>query len=145
MKNKKILLSMVCAMVLVLTGCGRNAATGNASAGSAVIENGTKENAAEENTTTGTTGMEGGVVGNSQTTETQATITEEEAKKIALDDAGIAEADIKGLRIEKDREDGYYVYEVDFYSGNKEYDYKIDQTTGEIVGRDYEIENDFAY
>ena len=144
MKNRKVLVSILCIMVITLTGCGRNNTTGNASAGSAVVENGT---AGTENTTTGTTttGVEGGVVGNSQTDNTQAVITEEEAKKIALDDAGIAEADVKGLRIEKDREDGYYVYEVDFYSDNKEYDYKIDQTTGEIVGRDYEIENDFTY
>ena len=33
------------------------------------------------------------------------------------------------------------VYEVEFYSGNKEYDYEIDAATGSIVGYDYDIEN----
>lgn len=131
MKNKKILLSMLCIMVFALTACADNTTTGNKTTGGTVTGN---EQTAVDQTTT-----------NSQTNNTQATISEEEAKKIALDDAGIAEADVKGLRIEKDREDGYYVYEVEFYSGDKEYDYKVDQTTGEIVGRDYEIENDFTY
>ena len=33
------------------------------------------------------------------------------------------------------------VYDVDFYSGNAEYDYEIDAATGDIVGYDSEIEN----
>lgn len=121
---------MLCVMVFALTACADNTTTGNKTTGGTVTGN---EQTAVDQTT------------NSQTNNTQATISEEEAKKIAFEDAGIAEADVKGLRIEKDREDGYYVYEVEFYSGDKEYDYKVDQTTGEIVGRDYEIENDFAY
>lgn len=130
MKNKKILLSVLCTMVFVFTGCADNTNAGN----------NISENTAGGKTIVGETATEGTLTDNNQ-----ATISEEEAKKIALEDAGIAESDVKGLRIKRDREDGYYVYEVDFYSGNQEYDYKIDQTTGDIVGKDYEIENDFAY
>lgn len=130
MKNKKKILSVLCAMVFVFTGCA-----GNTNAG-----DGISENTAGEKTIVGEIGTEGTLTDNNQ-----ATITEEEAKKIALDDAGIAESDVKGLRVERGREDGYYVYEIEFYAGNKEYDYKIDQTTGDIVGKDYEIENDFAH
>lgn len=132
MKNKKILLSMLCVMVFTFTGCAGNTTAGNTGT----------ENAGAENTVTDNTATDNAATGN--TTTENATITEEEAKKVALDDAGIAESDVTGLRIEKDKEDGYYVYEVEFYSENKEYDYKIDQTTGEIVGKDYEIENDFS-
>ena len=130
MKNKKILLSVLCIMVFVFTGCADNTNEGAS----------ISEDTAGGKTIVGEIGSEGTITDNNQ-----AIITEEEAKKIALDDAGIAESDIEGLRVEIDIENGRYVYEVDFYSGNKEYDYKIDQTTGDIVGKDYEIENDFAY
>ena len=130
MKNKKILLSILCTMVFIFAGCSDNTNAGK----------NISENTAGGKTIVGEIGSEGTLTDNHQ-----ATITEEEAKKTALDDAGISEADVKGLRIKMDREEGYYVYEVEFYSGNKEYDYKIDQTTGDIVGKDYEIENDFVY
>ena len=130
MKNKKILLSVLCTIVFVFAGCADNTNAGD----------GISEDTAGGKTIVGEIGAEGTITDNNQ-----ATITEEEAKKIALDDAGIAESDVKALRVEKDIENGRYVYEVDFYSENKEYDYKIDQTTGDIVGKDYEIENDFAY
>ena len=130
MKNKKILLSVLCTMVFVFAGCADNTNAGDS----------ISEDTAGGKTIVGEIGSEGTITDNNQ-----ATITEEEAKEIALDAAGIAESDVKALRVEKDIENGRYVYEVDFYSENKEYDYKIDQTTGDIVGKDYEIENDFAY
>ena len=69
-------------------------------------------------------------------------LTEEEAKSIALTDANIKEEDVTNIRIEKDSNDGIAVYDVDFYAGNKEYDYEIDATTGEIRSHDFDIEND---
>ena len=39
-------------------------------------------------------------------------------------------------------EDGRVVYDVEFYVGNKEYDYEIDAKTGEILKKDTDIEND---
>ena len=130
MKNKKILLSVLCTIVFVFAGCADNTNAGDS----------ISEDTAGGKTIVGEIGSEGTITDNNP-----ATITEEEAKKIALDAAGIAESDVKALRVEKDIENGRYVYEVEFYSENKEYDYKIDQTTGDIVGKDYEIENEFAY
>ena len=40
-----------------------------------------------------------------------------------------------------DRDDGRWVYEVEFYYGSKEYDYDIDALTGDIRSRDYDVEN----
>lgn len=70
-----------------------------------------------------------------------APITAEKAKEIALSHAGIAAADTTLIRAELDRDDGRQVYEVEFYSGNTEYDYDIDSTTGEVVSVDKDIEN----
>ncbi len=71
------------------------------------------------------------------------TISQDEAKQIALKDAGVAEADVTGLRVKEDRDDGRYIYEVQFYVQNKEYDYDIDATSGAIVSSDYDVENNF--
>ena len=79
-------------------------------------------------------------------TETQATgdiISEEEARKIALKDAGLEEKDVSNIRVKLEKEDGVQEYEVDFYAGNKEYDYDIDAQTGKIRSKDMDIEDDF--
>lgn len=67
-----------------------------------------------------------------------ATITEESAKTIALEHAGVTEASFH--RVELDTEDGREVYEVEFYTGNTEYDYTIARDTGEILSYDSDIE-----
>ena len=64
------------------------------------------------------------------------TITEEEAKAIALADAGVSEADARLLYIERDREDGQIVYEVEFYSDHAEYSYEIAAADGTILSKD---------
>ena len=70
-------------------------------------------------------------------------ITEEEAKDIVLKDAQVEATNVKKIRIERDRDDGRLIYDIDFYAGNKEYDYEIDLYTGEILSRDLDIEDDF--
>lgn len=58
-------------------------------------------------------------------------ITEDEAKRIALEHAGLTEAAVKGLHAQLDREDNDY--EVEFHAKGLEYDYEIDATTGDIL------------
>ena len=59
----------------------------------------------------------------------------EKASEIAFKKAGATKAQVQGLEIEMDREDGRMVYEVEFYFGGKEFDYDIDALTGEIVSQ----------
>ena len=63
------------------------------------------------------------------------------AKAIALADAGLAESGVTFIRVDMDRDDGRWVYEVEFYYGSKEYDYDIDALTGDIRSRDYDVES----
>lgn len=67
-------------------------------------------------------------------------ITEEEAKAIALEHAGLAASDVTFYRVEQDNEDGRAIYEVEFYSGNTEYDYEIAQDNGQVLSCDSDIE-----
>lgn len=69
-----------------------------------------------------------------------AAITEEEAKSIALEHAGLAAGDVTFYRVEQDYEDGRAIYEVEFYSGNTEYDYEIAQDNGQVLSCDSDIE-----
>lgn len=76
---------------------------------------------------------------NNTTTTTQ--ITKDEAKEIALKDAGISENKTSYLNVKQDQENGIAVYEVEFYTDGKEYDYTISQNDGTILSKDYDIEN----
>jgi len=62
------------------------------------------------------------------------------AKKIALEHADLSEDEVKFVRRELDQDNGRYIYEVEFYTDNKEYDYEIDAVTGKILDYDYDGE-----
>ena len=68
-------------------------------------------------------------------------ISEAKAKTIALEHAGISSSKATFIQVKLDWDDGRQVYEVEFYSGNKEYDYEIDAATGSIRSYDYDVEN----
>ena len=68
-------------------------------------------------------------------------ISADKAKKIALGDAKLAEKDVTFVKVELELEDNRLVYDVEFYSGNVEYDYDIDAVSGAIVSSDRDIEN----
>ena len=78
---------------------------------------------------------------NSTQTGDKKQIGVEAAKQIALAHAKVALKDVTFIKAELDNEDGRAVYEIEFYSGNVEYDYDIDALSGEIISNDFDIEN----
>lgn len=76
----------------------------------------------------------------SQGTAQSSYITADRAKEIALADAGLSASSVVFIRAQQDWEDGRAVYEVEFYSGNTEYDYEIDAITGAIRSADRDVE-----
>lgn len=76
-----------------------------------------------------------------QQPQQSASITEEQAKEIAANHAGVAVADLTFHSVSLEEDDGRRVYDVEFYSGSTEYDYEIDAATGKIVSYDYDAEN----
>ena len=87
----------------------------------------------------GTSGSTGTTSGSGSGTQTE--IGLDEAERIALEDAGVAEADAVYVTAHPEYDDGAYIYNVEFYSGNTEYDYEIDAYTGEIRSFDQDIED----
>ncbi len=55
------------------------------------------------------------------------------AKEKALNDAGLSASDVTFTKSKLDKDDGIYVYEIDFYSSTTEYDYEINGKTGAII------------
>ena len=65
----------------------------------------------------------------------------EKAKSIALKDSGVSASKATFEKAKLDKEDGVYVYEVEFRSGNMEYEYEINAKTGKILDRSVERED----
>ena len=62
-----------------------------------------------------------------------ADIGSDAALAAALAHAGVTQAQASGIRVDRDREDGRLVYDIDFISGELEYDYEIDAATGAVI------------
>ncbi len=71
-------------------------------------------------------------------TTSDAYISVDEAKEIALDKAGLSSSDVTFKKAKLDRDDGIMVYEIEFYYGTIEYEVKINATTGTII--EYEMD-----
>lgn len=83
-------------------------------------------------TATGTAG--------SASSAASANIGESKARSIALSHAGVSSSAVHELESELDHEDGQLVYEIEFKSGNMEYEYIINAATGAVVkyGSEYD-------
>lgn len=68
-------------------------------------------------------------------------IGEVAAKEKALADAGINEKDVRFVTTKLDEDFTSAEYDIEFYSGNKEYDYEIDAVSGKVLTRDFDIED----
>ena len=66
----------------------------------------------------------------------------DKAKSIALKDAGLSASSVTFTKAKLDREDGVRVYEIEFYTATKEYDYEINAASGKIRDKDIEALDD---
>ena len=67
-------------------------------------------------------------------------ISEDKAKEIALEHAGLNASDVRFVKVRLDFDDGRYEYEIEFVSENVEYEYSVNAENGRVVefDRDYE-------
>ena len=68
-------------------------------------------------------------------------IGEARAKEAVMSHAGVAEADIRDYKIERDTDDGIGVYEIEFKAGGYEYDYEVKAADGAILKNQKEIDD----
>lgn len=75
--------------------------------------------------------------GAAQTTpEDSAYIGVDKAKELALQNAGVDAAAATFTKAKLDQDDGFYVYEIEFVSGEYEYSYELSATDGTVVDKD---------
>ena len=65
--------------------------------------------------------------------QAQNQISLDQAKKTALDHAGLSEDKVKFSSAKLEKHDGQYEYDIEFYNDDMEYEYEIDAVTGEII------------
>lgn len=70
---------------------------------------------------------------------TASSITEADARTIALAHASLAEADVTRLRSERSRENGVPVFDVEFTHNRIEFEYAVEIATGDIISFDRDI------
>ena len=64
--------------------------------------------------------------------------TMDSAKAIALADAGLTEAEVTFTKEKLDWDNGLAVYDIEFYTADREYEYEINAATGAIMERNEE-------
>ena len=81
----------------------------------------------------------GVMAGTGITTMAAETISDAQAKAIALEDGGLSADQVTCDRIDMGTEQGASVYEIEFKTGSMEYDYDVAVADGEIVEESWEI------
>jgi uncharacterized membrane protein YkoI len=66
----------------------------------------------------------------------QPELTEDQAFAIALEHAGLTEEQLDFSNVHLDRDDGVWVYEIEFREGRTEYEYAVNASSGKIVDYD---------
>ena len=67
-----------------------------------------------------------------------AAVTEQQAKDIALRQAGVNPASVSYIQVHQDWDDGRQEYDVKFYVGTTEYSCDVDMNTGAV--RDFDVD-----
>ncbi len=134
MKRKILILAVLMSIMAIMAGCGEKNKT------SSDLSSDTTQLSESLADTSVTEQYESTTISQSAS----ASISEDDAKKIALKDANVSESEVNGIRINQKIDDGMSLYEVDFYAGNKEYEYEISAQDGSIRIKDTDIDNDFG-
>ncbi len=96
---------------------------------------------ADINNTSDNTSAGGSLSGNTtQVTAIPLDISEEQAKEIALQKAGLTASEVRFGKVNLDNEHGVFVYDIEFYQGNTEYSAEVSVSDGQIVS--WKVENE---
>jgi len=78
---------------------------------------------------------------NNSSNSTQAQISLDEAKKIVLKDTNKEEKEVTFIKQKEDRDNGIFVYKIEFYTNEKKYEFEVKKENGEIIEKEMELRN----
>ena len=136
--KKKLLVIVTVITLLIMCGCSSTPADQATEDQAPAVTEETQEDAAADTSqatdaAADTSQATDAAADTGQATDAAAKISESEAKAIALKHAGLKEADVKFTKFNEDMDDGVWQYEIEFVSGETEYDYEINMERGEIL------------
>ena len=132
--KKKLLVFMMMITLLVMVGCGSNTAGEDQTAADDQVAEQTEDVQDDAEAAQDDADVDIGEV------ESKADqISEKEAKAIVLKHAGLKEKDVEFTKFKKDKDDGVWQYEIEFVSGEKEYDYDVRMSDGKIL--EYDVDS----
>lgn len=123
---KKLFLIALCvALVLSLTACSsaKKVVDDAESMGSSIVSD--TESAVDD--------AKDKMTDDKDSTNFMAGITADQALESALKHAGLTKSQVSDVDIDLDRDGDSLIYEIDFNSGNIEYDYDVNAETGEVI------------
>ncbi len=71
-------------------------------------------------------------------------VTEQEASRIAIDNAGVPASEVFNLKATPGKEGGVPVYKVEFETRYGDFDYAVSRRSGRIVDADSEIDDEWV-
>ena len=75
----------------------------------------------------------GGTAYAASTVANNGLLDQQEAETFAFMDADVKEDEVTNLRTHLEKDDGVYVYDIEFYVGNIEYEYEIRAEDGMVL------------
>ena len=123
--KKRLLAIVTLVTLLIMTGCSNAPAEDQETEDQGSIVTEEVQEDAEADT--------GQAADDADAADAEAKISEDEAKEIALKHAGLKAEDVEFTKIKEDMDDGVMQYEIEFVSGETEYDYEINMETGEVL------------
>ena len=131
-----VIIQSGCIHVTVTTPSQSENATGETMADisvSSAYDNGAENNAVNENIDT-----------SGKTNDAGVEISREEAIEIAMENAEVPAEAAYNIKAGRDRDHGRNIYDIEFETDYGDYDFEIDADSGEIVGADYEVDDEWV-
>lgn len=132
--KKRIMIGLAALCLVLVTGCSGGSTDKTNEMEATSNSEATSETPASTSQTDNTK--------NENVTKDETEITLDQAKTIALKEAGLKEKDGSWKKAEQDHEDGRIIYELEFISGETEYEFEIDAKNGNILESKKEPVND---
>lgn len=145
--KRKLIISTFALTVLLLSGCGQDNTSGientneSPTTSPAITEapSSVTVTVAPQPTATTEANTNSNIVSHNEASTEM--ISEDEAKRIALEHAGLTTDQATFIKSGTDRDHGQITYDVEFYTNDhREYDYEIDPYTGKILDYDHDAE-----